>query len=239
LIGRIYAQLYRWVPIPALRSFGAAISTLVVGVIAAALWWQNRQFADAAETTATQITSEHIFAWFFAAFVGLWGFALLSSLVDERPKLTWVSMMVRNPVHYGLIALLLLAIFSPFLGFGRVGRFANSGLTTSGNANNHFLIPQTALAHYEKDLVEITQSNDPYLQQVADESLRMTWFEFVNYVADRPDIGVGFVRGEDQFHVERVGDIEELSSKFSWWSRKVFSFDFVEHHLQKRMIAQP
>ena len=247
LIGRIVAQVRRLVPWSP-RAVLSVVGTCGLLAVAIFLSSQNQVGQDVAgqgETliqdaanvgqdvaTAVSETRQSLHwgnlalavQWCYAVLIAMWVGILLSSLIDQRPRLTWVSMMLRNPLHFVVLLVMLIAVSSPYLGLGNVGRFTdNSGLVTSG-ATNHMLVPHHDLVHLETDLIEITYSSDAYLQQLADQQLSMTWFDFVNYVVDRPDTSVNFSRGDDQFDVDRTGDIEELSSGNSWLYRKLCTF---------------
>ena len=224
LVARICARVQRLIPLPAIRLQGLSIATLAVAVVAIALWWQNKEMS----TGQIHWSSRNLVNWYFVTMISVWVVVLLTSMIDQRSRLTWVSMMLRNPLHYVILAILSLVIAAPYIGFGGIGRFEGSGLSTVGGRSNHLLIPQTQIADYETDLIEIINSTDPYLQNIADEGMLVTWFEFVNYVAVRPETRVRFSRGGDRFQVKRTGDIQELSQSNHWLLRKTLTFDLVK-----------
>lgn len=227
-VGRIHSLFERAIPVPRLRSVGLAAITVVIAALAAAVWLQNHYLAG-----PHTMTARHVENLAHVAFATVWSVSLAAALIDHRTQLTRVSLIPRNPLHYLLIAGLILAAASPYVGWGSHGRFVeSSGLTTAGVGNNHLLIPHFHLTDYEQDLVHIIDSNDEYLTGIADQNMLITWFEFVNYVAPRPATSVTFIRGENKYRVSRTGDVDELSTKNSWIVRKLLAFRLVDEAQQ-------
>ena len=231
LIGRISSLVRRWLPWSP-RIVVSVIATCGLLFLAMFLGNQNPandgKLVEIASNEAAEfsrwIELGHAVKWCYAALLVVWGGILLSSLIDARPRLTWVSMMLRNPLHFVVLLLMLIATASPYLGLGNVGRFTEgSGLYTAG-MTNHLLVPHHDVASLEGDLVELVSSSDPYLQELADRQLSLTWFDFVNYVVERPETRVEFIKGEDLVEVERTGGVAELSSRNNWLSAKLCTF---------------
>lgn len=219
-VTRMSMAVQRWIPSPTLRRSGLPLGVVVVGMIGIALWAQEKQAGFHAASAAKFVD----FA--FAGMVAVWVTQILVNLVDHRPKLTWVSLTPRNLAHYLVFAIFVVFVLSPYLGIGNAGRFSSSsGFASTWNRNNHLFLPQATLTRFEQDWVKIQSSNDPYLAQVSEQDARLTWYEFVNYVALRPQISVEFYRADDLYQVQRTGDIEELSQMNPWWLRKLVRFE--------------
>jgi hypothetical protein len=73
---------------------------------------------------------------------------------------------------------------SPYLGLKTENSFAMfSNLRTEGGVTNHYIIPAGfQIFPYQKDVVEIVASSDPYLQALAMQQKQLVLFEFANYV---------------------------------------------------------
>ncbi len=216
LIGRVHATLVRIVPFASLRASGLMVFVGSMAILIVALLVAGEGYRHSAYVVAQ---------WCYVVLVVGWLGLILTSLVELRPKLTWVSLMMRNPLHYLLIAAFIVVVTSPYLGFGSKGKFVGgSGLSTGGGVSNHLIIPQGNIVNHEKDVVEIVESNDPWLQKIADEALLITWFELVNHVGSRPETSLVFVRANELYEVSRTGDVPELSQENSWILRKLLAY---------------
>lgn len=217
LIGRVHATLVRIVPFASLRASGLTVFVGAMAILIVALL-----VAGEAYRANAYVIAEGCYIVLVVGWLGL----ILSSLVELRPKLTWVSLMMRNPLHYLLIAAFIVAVTSPYLGFGSKGKFVGgSGLSTAGGVSNHLVIPQGNIVNHEKDVVKIVESNDPWLQKIADEALLITWFELVNHVGSRPETSLAFMRANELYEVSRTGDVPELSQENSWILRKLLTYE--------------
>jgi len=237
---RFYGSLQRWLPIPALRASGLVTLVIGIAIIAVGLWSQNRQ-----ATESFWLTRDRFIGISFACLVAFWLTLLLTNLIDYRPKLTWVSMAPRNVAHYALLVGFILYLASPYLGLGDVGRLTPySGLASAGLANNHLFIPQASLTKYDHDFVEILDSSDPYLAQLGQNGMKITWFDLVNYLNSRPNASLDFVRGGQRFRPEKVGDIDVFCEQNAWWARKLLQFQPIhistfDRLSREKLVAQP
>jgi hypothetical protein len=101
-----------------------------------------------------------------------------------------------------------------------------SNLRTEGARTNHLFMPDTALrvASYQEDLVEVVDSNVPWLARHARTHTQITWFTLrqkVQEVAARGGVGIRVVyrRGGALREVEAAEDDPELMGPFSWLER--------------------
>ena len=238
---RFYNSLQRWIPIPALRASGLTTFVIAVGLVAIGLWSHSRQATE----EPIWLTRDRFIGISFTFLVGFWLVLLLSNLVDFRPKLTWVSMAPRNVAHYALLLGFVVFLTSPYVGLGNVGRLTwNSGFAAAGPANNHIFIPQASLTNLDHEFVDIIDSSDPYLAQLGQNGLKISWFDLVNYLNSRPDTSLDFVRGGQRYRPENVGEIDVFSEQNNWWARKFVQFQPI--HIptfdglsRDKMVAQP
>lgn len=80
----------------------------------------------------------------------------------------------------------------PYLGIKTTTSFSMySNLRTEGGFSNHWIIPKNAIqiVHYQDDLVEVTQSNYPQLQELADERWRIPFIDLQEILAAAKDWG--------------------------------------------------
>lgn len=223
VINRLHRSVNMRIPYPSVQSAGLTVATVLAVITIVAVRFKESQNAD------LSFTSHQLVSWITALIVTIWLLSLLSSLVDLRPKLTWVSLLVRNPIHIALLVLFILSAAAPYLGFGSRGRFVDdSGLHVAGGNNNHLLVPQKDLIGLQSDLVEIIESNDPFLEQLATEGRLITWFDLINYVQPRPETSLSFIRNGQQYIVEEAGQINELSVPNKWLHRKLLAYGLVD-----------
>lgn len=121
---------------------------------------------------------------------------------------------------------------SPYLGIKTTTSFSMySNLRTEGGTSNHWIIPKNAIqiVHFQDDLVEVTQSNYPQLQELADEGWRIPFVQFQHILAaardwgDR-DISVTFRRGGKTYIYSAAEREPELAVWPSWIVQKFTDF---------------
>lgn len=91
--------------------------------------------------------------------------------------------------------------FSPYLGLKTDNSFSMfSNLRTEGGESNHYLIPSgMQLFNYQKDVVEILSSSDPWLQRASDRGQLMIFADFRNQIVRRKPAEVHYLlNGEQQ-----------------------------------------
>lgn len=223
VIVRLHRIVNMRIQYPSVQEAGITVATILAVITIVGI-----RFKESDPNANLPFTSQQLVHWLTALGVTLWLLSLLSSLIDLRPKLTWVSMLVRNPIHIALLVLLISCAAAPYLGLGSRGRFVNdSGLHIAGGNNNHLLVPQRDLIGLQSDLVEIIESNDPFLQQLAAEGQLITWFDLINYVEPRPKTSMSFIRDGQRYDVEMTGQINELSVPNKWLHRKLLAYGLV------------
>lgn len=237
-IGRVGMNMGSWLPLRVARSTILPVATGLVTVVAIMLVFDKTK-PESFEYSQRLVTS------YFAILVGIWLAALLFALIDARPRLTWVSLMARNPLHYGLLALFLAALCSPYVGWGTYGRFAEeTGLTTLEERNNHLLIPQFDFAGNRNDLVEIIAADDPFLQSLAADKIRIPCSELAKQVDKLEVLNLTFRLGGEQLHCDSTADFREIWGVNPWIARKLIGFHLVhqidyEKVMTPRQVAQP
>lgn len=225
LVTRMQTGLRRLLPLGGVRRFGLGLLAMVISVALCILAWKRREVAELPFAGSEFLESEFVIGGSYWIVSLAWLGLLLTCLIDLRPKLTWVSFGVRNPLNILLILGFIIAIVSPYTGLGTVGRFVDqSGFASAEGASNHLLIPAVSLFDCHQGLIEVISSSDPWLQEIADSGQLLSWFDLVNYVVVRPDTSIAFIRENEHFQVERCGDITELSVANPWIARKLISF---------------
>ncbi|MBT1695720.1 hypothetical protein KK083_02450 [Fulvivirgaceae bacterium PWU4] len=120
---------------------------------------------------------------------------------------------------------------SPYLGLKTENSFAMfSNLRTEGGVSNHYVVPAgLQIFSYQKDVVEIISSSDPYLQQLADQQKLLVLFEFCNYVHNRnPTEVVYLLNGERK--IFRRGMAATALPKNSYLLAKLMKFRAFSKH---------
>jgi hypothetical protein len=85
---------------------------------------------------------------------------------------------------------------SPYLGLKTEYSFAMfSNLRTEGGVTNHYIVPvSTQIFDFQKDLVEVVASSDPYLQKMAKSDQLYVYHYFKNVVQNRKPASVEYIR---------------------------------------------
>lgn len=117
----------------------------------------------------------------------------------------------------------------PFLGLKTENSFSMfSNLRTEGGISNHYIIPASfQIFDFQRDLIEITSSSDPYLQKAADENKLMVFAHFKSYIAeDHPDIVNYIHHGKRQVYLKEGKSSEQVGEN-SYLFRKTMGFRFI------------
>ncbi|MFA1772590.1 hypothetical protein ACD591_14910 [Rufibacter glacialis] len=121
--------------------------------------------------------------------------------------------------HYTLLLLPLITFLnglSPYLGLKTESSYAMfSNLRTEGGVTNHLLAPiSTQIFDYQKDVVEIVSSSDPYLQRMADEGKLLVFFQFRKHVKKHLPAQVTYLRNGEKstFELSKASATHELLS---------------------------
>jgi hypothetical protein len=130
---------------------------------------------------ASVLVPEHRGALFLWTTIGLCGVVLGLMLVTredppgQRPAL---SLRPALPAMLGT-GLILLSGVTPYLGLGTDRALSMySNLRTEGGRSNHFVVPAGfQIAPYQRDLVQVLQSNSPPLARLAAERMVIPWEE--------------------------------------------------------------
>ncbi|MGA1769904.1 MAG: HTTM domain-containing protein [Steroidobacteraceae bacterium] len=138
-----------------------------------------------------------------------------------------------------LVVMPLLFVFNgacPYLGLKTETSFSMySNLRTEGGLSNHlFLTADIAPFGFQKDLVEIIDSSDPGLREVARSGKALPWFELRRRAWIDPSMSVTFVRRGEMFVVESIRDSPDIVPPESWWLWRLMPFRTVERNGPRR-----
>jgi len=141
----------------------------------------------------------HFFDSILAALAAwtIYGSTILVALLIELRKGGYACVRsCKSPLTLLLLVFLLFNGFSPYLGLKTESSFSMfSNLRTEGNTTNHLFIPTTLqIFDFQKDLVQIVSSNDPYLLRLKEENLQLPFFELQKYVKTHATIQVKYIR---------------------------------------------
>ena len=134
-----------------------------------------------------------------------------------------------SPVLWGVTLLVLVNGSLPYLGFKTQTSFTMfSNLWTEDGRTNHWFIgPGIQIGDYQGDLVEIVETDDPGLAEVADAGHSMTRFEFERALSAKDDIWVVCSCYGQTRRIEKVdGEFVGFEPRFSYtpFLGKVMSF---------------
>ena len=135
-------------------------------------------------------TYQSVHLYFFWTFYCLLFTACIISFLLARKHDTQFKDFSFKAAHWSLLAVPAVVFLNgtvPYLGLKTENSYAMfSNLRTEGGESNHFIVPASAqIFDFQKDVVEIVSSTDPFLQKFADEGLALVLFEFRSYVNDR------------------------------------------------------
>ncbi|ALI99896.1 hypothetical protein [Rufibacter tibetensis] len=119
--------------------------------------------------------------------------------------------------HYSLLlfpVLVFLNGLSPYLGLKTESSYAMfSNLRTEGGITNHFIVPvSTQIFDYQKDVVQVVSSSDPFLQEVAQEGKMLVFLHFRKHVRKNLPANVTYIRNgvKQTFELSKAAHTHEL-----------------------------
>ncbi len=118
----------------------------------------------------------------------------------------------------------------PYLGLKTETSFAMySNLRTEGGRSNHLLVPaHWAPFPFQNDLVEVVDSSNSGLREIARSGMLLTWFDLRRRAWMNPAMSISFVRGDTTVVVDHVRKHPELVPRVSWWAGRLMPFRPVE-----------
>jgi hypothetical protein len=141
---------------------------------------------------------------------------------DRGALLPRPTFAVRGAAQLVLATLLLLNAAAPYLGGKTITAFTMySNLTTEGGTSNHLFLPRLAVATSQDDLIEILESEDPYLAWIAEEDLRLTWHELRREMTQNPDAPIVYRRDGETIRLAAASEDPELISTHPIWHRLI------------------
>jgi len=159
-------------------------------------------------------------------YIGLFFLFLLSKQSknsDNSYHLTWP--------HWSFVILPLIVFFnglSPYLGLKTENSYSMfSNLRTEGGISNHYIMPASLqIFDYQKDVVEIVSSTDPYLQEMAETNNLMVYFSFKDHVARIRPERVEYIRNgtRQTFELSKAAGNDDLLLKNNVLLRKLLWF---------------
>ncbi|MBX7144813.1 MAG: hypothetical protein K1X79_10215 [Oligoflexia bacterium] len=173
--------------------------------------------------------ARHAFWYSFAFFVLA---ATFMCVKDAEQATEATPLFPRLLTGRALLAVYFMTGCLPYFGLHYRSSFdMYSSLRVEAFGSNHILMPAAWDPFgFFKDLVEITESNDPLLQSYASGGWLLTYFEFQDYLFKHPDISVRYVRGGKEVNLARAGDNAEFQSGPPYLMRKLIWLRPIDTH---------
>jgi len=130
--------------------------------------------------------------------------------------------------------LILFAGVTPYLGLGTDRALSMySNLRTEGGGSNHFLIPAgLQVVSYQRDLIEVLQSNAAPVARLASERMAVPWVELrarlTEATASSGRVSLTYLRGGRHHEVDSAASDSLLELPVSRWQLKFMRFRAVE-----------
>jgi hypothetical protein len=172
-------------------------------------------------TKNQSIAASHYFytCWtvYSLVYIGLLVWFMLADNREPAGKTASLSFSVPHPFFLIVPVIVFLNGLSPYLGLKTENSFAMfSNLRTEGNVSNHYILPASfQVFDFQKDMVEIVSSSDPYLHSLAATNKIMVFFDFKNYVAQFRPEQVEYIRNgqRQEFLLQSASPNDELLTK--------------------------
>lgn len=141
----------------------------------------------------------HYFDSILAALIAwsVYGAAIITAVLKKvRKGVHRAESHAGSPLSLWLALILVFNGLSPYLGLKTESSFSMfSNLRTEGNTTNHLFIPTNLqIFDFQKDLVQIVSSDDPYLLRFKEEKLQLPFFELQEYVQKHSAVHVKYLR---------------------------------------------
>ena len=185
---------------------------------------------------ASVLVPEHRGALFLWTTIGLCGTLLaliLATRTDAPNQQPPVSLRPALPAMLGT-GLILLSGLTPYLGLGTDRALAMySNLRTEGGRSNHFVVPaRFQIAPYQRDLVQVLQSNSPPLARLAAEHMVIPWEELRARLSEASAtsgrVSLTYLRSGRRYQVESAEGDSLLALPVSRLGLKLLRFRPVE-----------
>lgn len=139
-----------------------------------------------------------------------------------------------NWAFFPIIGLMVLNGLCPYLGLKTENSFAMfSNLRTEGGSTNHLFIPISAqIFGFQRDMVRIVDSSDPWLRYVKERGASITFFTLREHLSQTRRTGkkteLTWDRGGVRKHVQVAEADPELAADWPWLYRKLLVFREVD-----------
>jgi hypothetical protein len=141
---------------------------------------------------------------------------------DRNLRLAPPAFAIRGLSQWTLAVLLLMNAASPYIGGKTITAFTMySNISTEGGVSNHLFIPRLPITTSQDDLVEIVESEVPYLQWVTTQNLLITWHELRREMTANPDSPLVYVRDGKTVSLQSGREDPELISTHPVWHRLI------------------
>ena len=218
---------------PRLRDLGDRVARWASGPTAlpllAGIWLLNGAVAEYEwiQPSVLKLARFDIGRLVFGVFsIGLIGLLVALVLRPWPAHFRRGAFKLAHPVLALAPLLIVLNGLSPYLGLKTHTSFAMfSGLQTEGENWNHLFLPRAMrIFHFQDDLVQIVESDNPRLARYAASGDRFVHFQFQDYVSRNPEIAVSYTHAGRTRRVPRVGDDPELSKRPHFLLRRLMWF---------------
>lgn len=215
----------------------SAIGLALLALFLPALPRPGPAFRVAAVATlliASVLVPEQRDALFLWATLGLCGGLMALCVVPggEGSGERAVSLRPALPAMLGP-ALILFSGLTPYLGLGTDRALSMySNLRTEGGRSNHFVVPANQVAPYQRDLVQVLQSNAPPLARLAAEHMVIPWEELRARLSEASassgSVSLTYLRSGRRYQVGSAAGDTALALPVSRLGLKLLRFRAVE-----------
>jgi len=203
----------------------------VVGVLLVATYSHRVAPTDPARINAMQEATRLLFLAYAAAVVV--AFVLVARSHDLVRATRGIVSFVPRGATAVIVALVVFNGLNPYLGLKTEASFSMfSNLRTEGPRPNHVLIHGHAhLTSYQDDLIEVLDSSNPFLRDLAERHMLIPAHELRRRMATAPSLrsaSLTYERGGRVYARARIADDPDLARPLSLVERKLLRFRVVE-----------
>ncbi|TVP59717.1 MAG: hypothetical protein EA351_01315 [Gemmatimonadales bacterium] len=148
----------------------------------------------------------------FGVVVVFTGLGILASYLKDPPREASIGTARGfSRGHAPLICLLLINAASPYLGLKTTSSFTMfSNLRTEAGSTNHLFLPSLDLFGYQSQVVEVHESSNPFLSQLADSGDRLAYHELRRVLRSDPSASIDFSLNDEVRSVDEARQVPEL-----------------------------